>query len=74
MAEIRRVKPSRGTFLPVHTFHWIQGRKFAEPAQSVIPVSMVGHDDGLAALPDANPNADFRAALQRLHPTPGGTS
>ena len=26
--------------------------------------------DVLAVLPDANPNAEFRAALRRLHPTP----
>ena len=30
--------------------------------------------DVVAVLPGANPNADFRAALRRLHPTPGGAS
>ena len=30
--------------------------------------------DVLAVLPDANPNADFRAALRRLNPTAGGPS
>lgn len=28
--------------------------------------------DVLAVLPEANPNAEFRAALRRLHPAPGG--
>jgi protein-tyrosine phosphatase len=30
--------------------------------------------DVLAVLPEANPNAEFRAALRRLHPTPGAAS